>query len=233
MERSHNCLECRMRTRFVFCNLPSAALQELERIGGDLQLRRGAILFSEDDPCDSVRILCSGRVKLSATTREGRAVILRIARPGEVLGLSSALESRRHEVTAEALEPCRLKVIRRRELLNFLDSQADAGIRSARVVAREYEAAFRELRRLALPATVSGRLAALLLDWSREQSPHDGVLRPRILMTLTHDEIASMTATSRETVTRILGQFRRDKLISVEGISLTLLQPGTLERLAA
>jgi CRP/FNR family transcriptional regulator len=104
-------------------------------------------------------------------------------------------------------------------------------MRAARCIAQEYKAAFSEVRRLALPATASGRVANLLLDWSREQST-DHSPNGRCMMPLTHEEIASMTATTRETVTRVLGQLRRDQLISIRGASLTVLQPQALERLA-
>jgi CRP/FNR family cyclic AMP-dependent transcriptional regulator len=87
------------------------------------------------------------------------------------------------------------------------------------------------VRRLALPATASGRVANLLLDWSREQAPEHAI-QGRCMMPLTHEEIASMTATTRETVTRVLGQLKRDQLISIRGAALTVLQPQALERLA-
>jgi CRP/FNR family transcriptional regulator len=74
-------------------------------------------------------------------------------------------------------------------------------------------------------------VANLLLDWSREQAPENAV-QGRCMMPLTHEEIASMTATTRETVTRVLGQLKRDQLISIRGAALTVLQPQALERLA-
>ena len=52
-------------------------------------------------------------------------------------------------------------------------------------------------------------------------------------MALTHEEIANMAGTSRETVTRLLNQFRRDQWISIKGASLTIVQPEQLERLTA
>jgi CRP/FNR family transcriptional regulator len=124
-----------------------------------------------------------------------------------------------------------MKTIRRQALIDFLDRSPDASMRAARCVALEYKAAFSEVRRLALPATASGRVANLLLDWSREQAPENAP-RGRCMMPLTHEEIASMTATTRETVTRVLGQLKRDNLIQIHGAALTVLQPQALERLA-
>jgi len=232
MERSQGCLDCPVRGKHLFCNMERSALEKFDSIGTLVQFGTGATIFREGDNCGSIHVLCSGRVKLSATSREGRTLILKIARAGEVLGLSAALANQPFEVTAETVEPCRLKTIRRQALLDFLDRNPDASMRAARTVAQEYKAAFSEVRRLALPATASGRVANLLLDWSREQAPENAMTRGRCVMPLTHEEIASMTATTRETVTRVLGQLKRDNLIQIHGASLTVLQPQALERLA-
>jgi len=213
MERNQGCLDCPARGKHLFCIMEDSSLSKFDPIGTIVQFGSGGVIFREGDNCGSVHVLCSGRVKLSATSREGRTLILKIARAGEVLGLSAALANQPYEVTAESVEPCRLKTIRRQALLDFLDRNPDASMRAARAVALEYKAAFSEVRRLALPATASGRVAGLLLEWSREQ-------------------IASMTATTRETVTRVLGQLRRDQLIQIHGAALTVLQPQALERLA-
>ncbi len=231
MERNQGCLECASRGKHVFCSMENSSLEKFDGLGTPVRFSSGAFIFREGDNCASVHILCSGRVKLSATSREGRTLILKIARAGEMLGLSAALAGQPFEVTAETVEPCQLKTIRRQALLDFLDRNPDASMRAARCIAQEYKAAFSEVRRLALPATASGRVANLLLDWSREQST-DHTANGRCMMPLTHEEIASMTATTRETVTRVLGQLRRDQLISIRGASLTVLQPQALERLA-
>jgi CRP/FNR family cyclic AMP-dependent transcriptional regulator len=215
----------------MFCSMQDAALTKFDSIGTPVRFSSGAVIFREGDNCGSVHVLCSGRVKLSATSREGRTLILKIARAGEVLGLSAALAGQPFEVTAETVEPCQLKTIRRQALLDFLDHNAEASMLAARCVAQEYKAAFSEVRRLALPATASGRVANLLLDWSRDQAPENAP-NGRCMMPLTHEEIASMTATTRETVTRVLGQLKRDQLISIRGAALTVLQPQALERLA-
>ncbi|HVT98517.1 MAG TPA: Crp/Fnr family transcriptional regulator [Acidobacteriaceae bacterium] len=231
MERNQGCMDCPARGKHMFCSMKETEMGKFDTLGTQVRFSTGAVIFREGDNCGSVHVLCSGRVKLSATSREGRTLILKIARAGEVLGLSAALAGQPFEVTAETVEPCTLKTIRRQALLDFLDRHPDASMRAARAVAQEYKAAFSEVRRLALPATASGRVANLLLDWSREQAPEHAA-NGRCMMPLTHEEIASMTATTRETVTRVLGQLKRDQLISIRGASLTVLQPQALERLA-
>lgn len=210
----------------------TSVTEQFNRIGTRVQFGSGALIFREGDICDRAHVLCSGRVKLSTGSREGRIMILRIARAGEVLGLSALLLGVQYELTAESIEPVRLRTVRRRTFLDFLANNPDASMRLACNVARSYKAAFGEVRRLALPATVSGRVASLLLDWSREDRPK-GIECRHCVMPLTHEGIAAMTGTTRETVARVIGQFKREQIISIHGSYLTVLNRRALESLAA
>ncbi len=159
-------------------------------------------------------------------------MILWIAESGQVLGLSAALTASEHEASAEALEPCRVIAIRAKDLLSFLEKYPEAGLETTRYALQEYQLILSGICRLALPATVAGRLANLLLDCLKRRG-QAGQTRPRFTMALTHEEIAGMAGTSRETVSRILKQFQRDKVISIRGSSFTVLRPEVLERLTA
>lgn len=232
MERNERCLECEDRGTHVFCGMEAAAIEKLDSIGITARYSRGVTIFREGDRCESVYVLCSGRVKLWTSNEAGRTLILKVARAGQVLGLAATLASQPYEVTAEAIEPCRVKAIQRSHLLEFLDRHQEAAMRVAHLICNEYVAALGEMRRVALPSSASGRVANLLLDWTREQGRENGG-DGKCNLPLTHEEIASMTATSRETVTRVLGRMKRARLIRIQGTSLTVLQPGELERLAA
>lgn len=214
-----------------FCSLKGEARVHLDGLGMEVSYTRGSRLFAEGERSKCVFFLMSGRVKLLVTSREGKMVILRIAEAGQVLGLSAALSGNDHEVTAEASEPCQVKAIPTREFLSFLETYPDAAMEATRCVLREYQTVFNDVCRLALPGTVAGRLANLLLEWRRPRV-QGGQARPRFTMALTHEEIAGMAATSRETVTRVFNQFEREKLISIKGSSFTVLQPEALQALA-
>jgi CRP/FNR family transcriptional regulator len=136
-----------------------------------------------------------------------------------------------HELSAEVLEPCRAKVIRTQDFLEFIEKYPEAATEATRCILNEYQATFNNVRRLALPTTVAGRLANLLLEW-RSDRQESGNRHRRLTVALTHEEIAGMTNTSRETVSRVFHQFQRDKLIAVKGVSLTILQPLALEQIS-
>jgi CRP/FNR family transcriptional regulator, cyclic AMP receptor protein len=219
-----------------FCNLEGETLSEFLAIGPESSRSRGETLFVEGETPRYVFLICSGRVKLTVTSREGRTAILRIAGPGEILGLSPAMSGTANETTAEAVELCRVKAIRVSEFLNFLQKYPEASREATRCLLHDYRVVLNNVCRLALPNTVAGRLATLLLEWlnHRPASPAktSSTNDHRFIVALTQEEIASMANTSRETVSRVLNQFQQEKLISIKGAVVTILQPRALEQLA-
>ncbi len=226
-----DCLNCEHRHLRMFCNLTPEALADYDHIGVLISHARGAHLFSEGDTARNVFVICLGQVKVSSTSRDGKTMILKIAGPGDVMGLSAVLANVPHEVTAEAIEPCQVKMVRKQEFVDFLGRHGIASMHAAQSVAGEYLTVFHDARRLALSSSVAGRLARLLLDWGNSSSTG----KPEICFTmaLTHEEIANIAGTSRETVTRLLNQFQRDQWITIKGASLTIVKPDQLEGLTA
>jgi CRP/FNR family cyclic AMP-dependent transcriptional regulator len=215
----------------MFCNLTPEALKDFDSVGIHMSHARGAKLFSEGDGARNVFVMCSGQVKISATSREGKTMILKIGGPGDVLGLSAVLANVPYEVTAEAIEPCAVKAIRKQEFVDFLAKHGIASMHAAQALSSEYLTVFQDAKRLALSGSAAGRLARLLLDWANGVSC--GKHEMRFTLALTHEEIANMAGTSRETVTRLLNQFRRSEFIAIKGTSLTILKQDELERLTA
>jgi CRP/FNR family cyclic AMP-dependent transcriptional regulator len=215
----------------MFCNLDTTALADFESIGVQATLPRGAKVFQEDEPSNGVFVICTGQVKLSCTSKEGKTLIFKIAMPGDVLGLGAVISGSRYEVTAETIEPTEIKSIRRDDFLSFIQKHGEASLHAAKALSEEYKAAFFDARRLALSGSAAGRLASVLLDWGKAASC--GKPEMRFTMALTHEELANLVGSSRETVTRMLGRFKREKLIQMRGTSLLILSPDRPEQLSA
>jgi len=115
-----SCLECVGRPGRLFCDLPAEALQEFDVLKSVNQYPRATVLFREGQPAQNVFVLCNGRVRLSVCSESGRRLTLRIAGPGEVLGLSASLSGSPHEMTAELLANAQVALVKRRDLLLFL-----------------------------------------------------------------------------------------------------------------
>lgn len=229
LQLAENCLICKLRDGGFFCDLPKEPLQELERIKYASGYPEGAVLFVEGQSPRGVYIVCAGRVKLSTTSREGKSLILRIAHGGEVLGLHATVSDKPYELTAETLQPCQLDFIKREDFMKFLRTYADACLNAAKHLSQNVQDAYETIRSLGLSHSVSEKVARLLLEWAVDgETTQDGV---RIKVSLTHEEMAQLIGTSRETVTRVLGEFRDKGLAQLRGSTLMIRNKPALEKL--
>jgi len=229
LQLTENCVICKLRQAGFFCDLPQQSLQDLEKIKYASGYPQGAVLFVEGQSPRGIYIICAGRVKLSATSRDGKSLILRIAQAGEVLGLHACVSGKPYELTAESLQPCQLDFIKRDDFLRFLQNHGDACLNAAQHLSQNCQSAYEMIRSLGLSHSVSEKLARLLLEWSSEgEDTKDGI---RIKVSLTHEEMAQLIGTSRETVTRILGEFRQKNLAQLSGSTLLIKNKAGLEQL--
>jgi CRP/FNR family transcriptional regulator len=226
---TENCLICKLRHSGFFCELPKGPLEELEKVKYASAYPQAAVLFVEGQAPRGVYIVCSGRVKLSTTSREGKTLILRIAQAGEVLGLHATVSGKPYELTAEALQPCQLDFIRRDDFLRFLQHHGEACLNAAQHLSQNCQDAYEMIRSLGLSHSVGEKLARLLLEWASDgETTKDGI---RIKIALTHEEIAQLIGTSRETVTRVLSEFREKKFAQLRGSTLMITNRPGLEKL--
>jgi CRP/FNR family transcriptional regulator len=187
------------------------------------------MVFLEGQAARGVSILCQGRVKLMTTNADGKSLILKIVEPGEILGLHSAVSGSTHEVTAETLQPSQLTFIRRDDFLRILNQHGDACLRAAEHLARDCQSAYDVIRSIGLSHSVSEKLARLLLQWSTDGRVTDGTIR--LKLALTHEEMAQLIGTSRETVTRTLSEFKKKNLLELSGSTLVIRNKAALERM--
>ena len=190
----------------------------------------GAVLFVEGQAPRGVFILCSGVVKLSTTSKEGKVLILKQSEAGEVLGLSAAISGTNYEMTAETASNCQLNFIGRMDLMNLLQSESEVGVRSAMWLSREFQGAYRDIHDLVLARSSSGKLARLLLSCAPTGLQPSQELHLRSVMT--HEEMAQRIGSSRETVTRLLTELKKKRLIRLEGATLVIRDRSGLEALA-
>jgi CRP/FNR family transcriptional regulator, cyclic AMP receptor protein len=213
-----------------FLNLTNKALERFDNIAQQIARTAGSVLFKEGDPADGIYVVRAGEVKLFASSTDGRSIVFKIARLGDVLGLSAALTEMPYEVTAETLCPCNLKHINQHAFLGFVKSHAEAGCAAAVTLAREHREVVLRAPRFALSISAPARIARVLLEFVK---PNASAQSTRTFsMVLTHSELANLAGTSRETVTRFLNQLERDGIIARQDSSVTLLERSRLEKLA-
>jgi len=186
---------------------------------------RGKVLFAEGEPARGVHVLRTGRATVSISSSEGRVVILRLAQPGDVLGLNAVLQNTVYDTTVKALEPCRTDFISHDELMELMRNSQNATQAIIKVLSRDLAELTNRARSLVLPQTAGARLAALLLELSKD----DGLLEK----VFTHEEFAQMICTSRETVTRLLANLDQRQIIRVRSGILLICDRAALQTIAA
>jgi len=226
-----DCVSCQVRTEASFCGLSPKANSSLGAIRRTSSYPSGAILFMEGEQARGIYIVCQGRVKLLTTNSDGKTLIFKIAKPGEILGLNATLSGTPHEITAETLQPTQLAYVSREDFLKFIKENGDACLQVAQHLGRDCHSAYEVIRSIGLSNSVEEKLARFLLDWSSGgQATAAGV---RVKLALTHEEIAQLIGCSRESVSRSFSDFKRKHLVEVNGSTLIVQDKAALQTLAA
>ncbi len=192
---------------------------------------RGKVLFAEGEPARGIYILRTGRAALSISSSEGRIVILRMVHAGDVLGLNAVLRNSTYEATVKTFEPSRVNFISRAELLELVANSNAGAVTVIKLLSRELAQLTNRARSLLLPQTARARLAQLLLQWSKE--PQENNSRSRVIdKVFTHEEVAQMLGSSRETVTRLLASLGRGEIIRITSESILIRDRAALVEIA-
>jgi CRP/FNR family cyclic AMP-dependent transcriptional regulator len=191
----------------------------------------GEVVFMEGQTGQWVHFLLEGRAKLLTTNSEGKTLILKIAEGKEILGLHSILAGRPYEITVETLERCRIGYLSREEFLRFLEEHADACLEVAKHLGRDCHVAYDVIRSIGY-SSVEEKLARFLVQCADAAPATDGKT-VSVKLPLTREEIAQRIGCSRETVSRTLSGFKRQRLVELSGATLVVHDKAGLESLAA
>jgi CRP/FNR family transcriptional regulator, cyclic AMP receptor protein len=189
----------------------------LLRLGHVRSYRRGATLFMQGAHYDTVCVVLEGRVKVTLDTPDGREVVLAVVGPGEVLGHFEAIEPEpiRFYASNVALEPVECRVFAAGDLRRFLLDHPGAAVELLRLTIRSLGAADRR-RADATTLDASHRLAHFLVERA------DAQRKPELDIALTQEELASLIASSRESVVRALSALRTRGLIETGRRQITI-----------
>jgi CRP/FNR family cyclic AMP-dependent transcriptional regulator len=230
LEIIESCVGCKASREGFFCRLSPPVLRSVDVVSHHTVMPAGAVLFVEGQTPRGIFILCSGNVKLSTTSKDGKVLILKQAEAGEVLGLSAVISGTNYEMTAETGSPCQLNFIGRQDYMTLMQRESEVGMRAATWLSREFQGAYRDIHDLVLARSSSGKLARLLLSCAPGGVQHAEELHLRSAMT--HEEMAQRIGSSRETVTRLLSDLKKKRLIRLEGAKLVIRDRTGLEALA-
>lgn len=188
---------------------------------------RGTIFYRPEQSAEELLLLRSGQVALYLLSSEGRMLTLRVVEPGQLFGHVAVADGGVYNTFAEALTPARFSRVARAELRQLIEQDSDLGLRLLEDLGRYRLAVSRQLDEVAFKS-VPARLASLLLDMSKREGGAQTARVPR----RSHRQLAEMINAYRETVTKVIKQFRAARLLEIDRSTITLLNRPGLEELA-
>ena len=225
-----DCSNCDLRRRCNFGGLPESLVRDFQAMGHITLYPSNATLLTEGQPPRGIYIACSGRAKFSVQSRDGKTIILKIAADREVMGLSAVISGGPSLITVTTIELCQIKFVERESLLRMIEGDSRASLACAAALAREVTTSFDDVHDLLLARSSTEKLARLLLSWVSGE-PRNRELR--VATEFTHEEIAQMIGSSRETVTRLLSEMKKKDLIRLEGATLVIPNRIALQAIAS
>ena len=202
----------------------------LSALGRITVFRPGAVMCVEGEPATHVFVLVDGLVKILSVTRDGHEMVLALRGYGDTVGEMAGEMAGYRTATVQAVGTVRALIVTYEKFSSFLDSHAGADRAYRRMVTRRWNYAESMLRTRSV-TNGAQRLAILLLELADRQGSRTNQ-EVRLTTMLTQGEMASLTGTSRATVTRALSNWRQRGIIRTGQRDMTITDLGTLRKIA-
>jgi len=222
------CKHCSNRFNSVFCKTENDVMKEIEALKICSTFKKGETIFREGVYASGVYCINAGKIKLSMLGDEGREQIVRMAKPGDIIGYKALLSGDKYSATATAIEDCNVCFIPREIFLVILQKDAALSFEMMKLLSNELKRAEEKITHLA-QKPVRERVAETILflkeTYGIDKENHINVL-------LSREEIANLVGTATETAIRLLSEFNKDNIIELSGKKIKILNHQKLIKTA-
>jgi CRP/FNR family cyclic AMP-dependent transcriptional regulator len=210
----------------LFATLSEAEFKSLENIFQVKNFRKNQIIFLEEETGNYMYIVLTGKVKVTKSTAGGKESILAIHQPGDFFGEMALLDGKTSPATVSAMEDCRIAIIFNADFQRLLMSNEKVVRQIVQVLCSRLRSVWSQIQDLSY-STADDRIRAGILQLSRKHGVQDarGII---IDLKITHQELAELVGTSRETVTRTLARLQKKGVLQLDQRRIVLLRPKEL-----
>ena len=216
----------------LFSDLPAEVLKRIDAVVLERTYKKGESIFLEGEPGEGLHFVRTGRVKIVKTAEDGREHIIKFLKAGEIFAEVLLFNHLPYPAASVAVEDSRVGLIRNEDLEKLILENNALALLLIRSLSQRLLYAQQKIKELALQ-DVPARTAELLLRLSREQGKRDAAGKPLLELPESRQELAGLMGTSRETLSRTLSDFKKRKLISMDGNCIVLLQEEKLLELSS
>ena len=220
-----------MKTDFIrrvplFATLSDSEFQSIDHIFVIRAYRKNQIIFLEEETGNYMYIVLAGKVKVTKTTSGGKETILAIHKPGDFFGEMALLDGKTSPATVSAMEDCRIASIGKADFQRFLMHHEKIVLQIIQVLCARLRTVWSQIQALSY-SSADARIRAGILQLARKHGVPDarGII---IDLKITHQELAEMVGTSRETVTRAVARLAKKGILQVDQRRMILLDSKAL-----
>jgi CRP/FNR family transcriptional regulator, cyclic AMP receptor protein len=210
----------------LFATLTDLEFKTIEHIFLIRSYRKNQVIFLEEDTGNYMYIVLAGKLKITKATSGGKETILAIHKPGDFFGEMALLDGKTSPATVSAMEDCRIAIISRHDFNTLLMTNDTVVRQIIQVLCSRLRQVWGQIQTLSYSSAES-RIRGGLHELARKHGVPDsrGII---IDLKITHQELAEMVGTSRETVTRSLARLRDEGVVQVEGRRIIVREPKAL-----
>lgn len=212
--RNHEALQS-LRNIPLFANVSDADLESIASHMIERRYPRHSVVVEEGLPGDYMYVICEGRVKVTKLSEDGREKILKLLGAGDFFGEMALLDRAPRSASVETLDASRMLALARNDFLASMRSSPNLAMAVVQELTRRLREASEHASSLSF-LNVRERTKDSLARLAQE-----GAVRGerRVTPALTHQQIADMIGTSRETVTRVIKDLKTEGWLVQEGKS--------------
>lgn len=211
-----------LSTMELFRDLSEKEREELDRITTMSTVRKGKVFYRPEETGEVLFILKAGRVQLYRISSEGKKLVISTLEKGSLFGEMALLGQHMHNTFAEAISDCTICMMSRNDLERLILQRPQVALRMLEITGRRLRDAEGRLEDLAFKG-IPARLSSLLLRLAGEEDQIIG---------MTHQDLAEMVGTYRETATQVLNDLKSKGLISIGRKRISLLNRAGIQAMA-
>jgi CRP-like cAMP-binding protein len=218
-----------LKQRSILSRCPDGILEDIVRRGSIVRHAKGETIYSQGSPGDSLIVLLAGSVKITNVTADAREVVLGFVKPGALIGEIAVLDGSPRSADVVALEATESFIVYRRDLMPVLRSSVEAMfalvdglcamIRSTNALVESY----------AMHTSARGAACLTQLAAQHGRETAGGVM---IDLKITQRDLGNYLGLTRETVSRMLSEFKEAGLVELKGNSIVILDADGLQEVA-
>jgi len=223
MLKKLDCRECSKRHNSVFCS--AKHIDDLSGSKITSVYKKGQTIFNEGTYPFGLYCINAGKIKISRNGDDGREIIIRLAKAGDLIGYKALLSGQKYTASAVALDDCTVCFIPKDSFINLLKSDADLSLGIMNLISTELRKAETKVAHLA-QKPVRERLAETLLFLKETYGVESD--DKTLSVQLSREEIANIVGTATESIIRCLSELRKEGIVELEGKKITIIDKGLL-----